>query len=76
MKISDVISLLELIKKEHGDKDFWIFNDTFGDHKVQVVKVGRNKLGNLVVYFDHDDKEDAKDIEYTINDLIEVKKAG
>lgn len=76
MKISDIINLLELIKKEHGDKDFWIFNDTFGDHKVYSIKVGHNKLGNEVVYFDHDDKEDAKDIEYTVQDLIEEKKAG
>ncbi len=76
MKISDVIELLELIRKEHGDKYFWIFNDTFGDHKVYSIKVGQNKLGNEVIYFDHDDKEDAMDKEYTINDLIEIKKAG
>ncbi len=76
MKISEIIELLELIKEEHGNKNFWIFNDTFGDHKVYSIKVGQNKLNETVVYFDHDDKEDAKDIEYQLADLNTTKKAS
>lgn len=76
MKISEIIELLELIKEKHGNKDFWIFNDTFGDHKVYSIKVGQNKLNKIVAYFDHDDKEDALDIEYTLSNLNREKKAS
>jgi aspartate/tyrosine/aromatic aminotransferase len=76
MKISEIIELLELIKEEHGNKEFWIFNDTFGDHKAYSIKVGQNKLNKTVVYFDHDDKEDSLDIEYTLRNLNTAKKAS
>ncbi len=76
MKTSEIINLLIEIKNKYGDKDFWIFNDTFGDHKVNCIKIGKNKLGDEVVYFDHDDKENGLDIEYTLNDLTIKKKAS
>jgi hypothetical protein len=73
MKASQAIELMQMIIDIYGDCDFWIFNDTYGDHKVQSIKFGKNKLGKDVVFLDFDDKEDGKDKEFTLKDLYEVK---